>query len=318
VILALLLTVAIDLGRYRTLLVEIDRRLEQGDPAGAAAAARALEQVTVRADGEELVTDLWALAPIARGEPHRARLRSLLASLEAPAAAGPAPDKPLLEALRAVRRWTPKQGGEIGEIDTAAVPFRDQLFEQARDAWRFVVRQVRRFLRWLGNLFPDQVARAPGASGSIVVPVLIGLAAMAIVMIVLALLSWGSGPPRPEQRLAGGTVADDDPLSRTAGGWEERARELAAAGRAREAIRAWYHAVLMRCASEGALYHRRGRTNWEYAHSLAPSLPWRARFADLTSRFDVEWYGRAESSSESLTEFSRIAGEILRALGRLA
>jgi len=101
-------------------------------------------------------------------------------------------------------------------------------------------------------------------------------------------------------------------------GWEERARELASEGRAREAIRAWYHAVLVRCASQGILHHRPGRTNWEYAHALSPSLPWRGRFEDLTFRFDQEWYGRAESTGEALAVFADGAAEILRALGQRA
>jgi hypothetical protein len=76
--------------------------------------------------------------------------------------------------------------------------------------------------------------------------------------------------------------------------------------------------VLVRCAAQGLLHHRKGRTNWEYAHALPPSLPWRGRFEDLTLRFDVEWYGRSESTGEALADFRNGAGEILRALGRPA
>jgi len=121
-----------------------------------------------------------------------------------------------------------------------------------------------------------------------------------------------SGARRPP------ATRDDDPATRTVSGWEERAAQLAAQGRHREAIRAWYHAVLARCAAAGVLHLRRGRTNWEYAFSLSPALPWRDRFEDLTRRFDLEWYGRKESSGEALAAFAEGAGGILRSLGQRA
>ena len=57
---------------------------------------------------------------------------------------------------------------------------------------------------------------------------------------------------------------DADPLSREQDEWEKYAAELAAAGRLREAIRAWYHAVLVGLFRAGLLHHHKGRTNWEY------------------------------------------------------
>ena len=65
--------------------------------------------------------------------------------------------------------------------------------------------------------------------------------------------------------------ADDDPLSREANEWERYARELAAAGRAREAIRAWYHAVLV------ALLPRRDAPLPQGAHELGVRLGRAAR-----------------------------------------
>ena len=76
--------------------------------------------------------------------------------------------------------------------------------------------------------------------------------------------------------------------------------------------------MLARCAAAGVLHLRRGRTNWEYAFALSPSLPWRDGFEDLTRRFDVEWYGRAESDGEALATFADGASGILRALGQRA
>jgi hypothetical protein len=318
--LLLLLSEPLSLDQYRARLVRIDGLLGRGDVAAAARDASALRGVSIDANGEELEPADWVLSPLARGEPHRARLRSLIEALSAPGASAPAPDPQLLQRL-AREQGGPRvaPGGEIEEIDTPAASVAEQVLRWSRRVTGFVGRSILRFLRWLAGLFP----RSPGAqaegSGQILVIVLAAVGIIVVGVAVLALLSFrravphGSAP-RPRTRLA----SDEDPLSRTAGGWEQHARELAAQGRPREAIRAWYHAVLVRCAAQGLLHHRKGRTNWEYAHALPPSVPWRGRFEDLTFRFDVEWYGRSESTGEALAAFADGAGEILKALGQRA
>src|SRR5207244_5595400 len=92
--------------------------------------------------------------------------------------------------------------------------------------------------------------------------------------------------------------ADEDPLSRAANEWERYAAQLAAAGRIREAIRAWYHAVLVTLYGAGILHFRKGRTNWEYISTITPTIPWRGDFVKLTRRFEHEWYGSANSSPD--------------------
>jgi hypothetical protein len=111
---------------------------------------------------------------------------------------------------------------------------------------------------------------------------------------------------------------DDDPLSRGATEWERYAAQLAASGRIREAIRAWYHAVLVTLYGAGILHFRKGRTNWEYVAALSPDLAWRAQFVALTRRFEEEWYGRDRSSIEAFEEVSERAQHILDAVRRRA
>jgi len=321
VILVLLLLVApLDLDQYRARLQQIDGLLARGDSAAAAREARALQGLSIRAGGEELAADDWVLGPIARREPHRARLRSLLEALAPPKGHRIAPAPAVLETLRreqnAVR---PVSGGEIEQIDAPGASLRERLLDWVDRAARFAGRQLLRLIRWLSDLFPTGTAPAAQGGGRILSVVLIGVGAILVGVVLLALFSFGRGVPQGPGSIARERPpADADPLSRTASGWEERARELAAQGRAREAIRAWYHAVLVRCAAQGLLHHRKGRTNWEYAHALPPSLAWRGRFEDLTFRFDVEWYGRSESTGEALTTFADGAAEILRALGQRA
>ncbi|HZR08383.1 MAG TPA: DUF4129 domain-containing protein [Myxococcales bacterium] len=316
-ILALALAVALDAGEYRVRLEEIDSLLAQGKGAAAAVAARALEGRTIRAGEQELVADAWALAPIARGEPRRARLRGLLEAMAGGGRPEPRADPALLEELRRARVPAAiPDGGEIKPLDAPGRSLREQIVLWGTKAMHAFGRAVLRFLRWLASFLPRVAPGTPEKAGRITAVVLVGVGVILAAVIALALLSFRRGAPltpapHPEPR-----VRDDDPLSRSASGWEQRAAELAAQGRHREAIRAWYHAVLTRCASAGVLHPRRGRTNWEYAHSLSPSVPFRDRFEDLTRRFDVEWYGRTESSGEALAAFAEGASGIVRSLGR--
>ena len=104
---------------------------------------------------------------------------------------------------------------------------------------------------------------------------------------------------------------DEDPLSRGANEWERYAAQLAAAGRIREAIRAWYHAVLVTLYGAGILHFRKGRTNWEYVSALSPELGWRGEFVQLTRRFEEEWYGHDASGIDALDDCSGRAQRIL-------
>jgi hypothetical protein len=114
-----------------------------------------------------------------------------------------------------------------------------------------------------------------------------------------------SGPaPAASQR-------DEDPLSRESTEWERYARELEAAGRTREAIRAWYHALLVTLFRRGTLHYQKGRTNWEYAAQLPPEARWRPDFVTLTRDFDREWYGRRNSEPDVLRDYASLVRRVL-------
>ena len=86
------------------------------------------------------------------------------------------------------------------------------------------------------------------------------VAAIALVLTVAAVRSMRRRDAAEERGEAGEAAPerDEDPLSREAAEWERYAGELAAAGRRREAIRAWYHAVLVALFRAGRLHHQRG------------------------------------------------------------
>jgi len=313
-VIALLLAAVLDLASYRARVERIDALLARGDQASAAAQAKALLADTVRWEGEDLSPDAWTLAPIARGEPHRARLRNLLDALAARADRTPRVDRALLEDLRARAERNRPAGGEIGPLPAEGISFVVQVLDWMKAALRWIGHRVLDLLRWLVHLFPTGAAPEQ-TGGQITGTVLIGVGVILALVLALALGSARRGPVPLAPGRSRPPAKDEDPLSRTASGWEERALELAREGRAREAIRAWYHAILARSYGAGILHYRRGRTNWEYMRALSPAIAWRPQFEDLTRRFDVEWYGHRESTPEALSDFAGTARDILSSLG---
>jgi uncharacterized protein DUF4129 len=272
------------------------------------------------------------LAPIAAASNAKAAraaapaLRRLVASFpseersERPAAAPTPPNTKLLEAIRAREALAElPEGGQLPEVRgglfAALVGFLEPIAQAISDF-------VTKLWEWFLDLLPESATGQGGASLNFVIVVAL-LVALAL---VLAWIGWkairnrrrGAAPieagPAPLP-----PVADDDPLSREANEWERYARELAAAGRAREAIRAWYHAVLVSLYRAGTVHYRKGRTNWEYVSAVPPGTAWRSGFVDLTRHFEREWYGRDRSTPEALRESEDMALGLLSSVrGRAA
>jgi hypothetical protein len=167
---------------------------------------------------------------------------------------------------------------------------------------------------WLEDLlFGTRESGKSGGSG-LTTYVVIGVVVMLGVVVLLALKSRRhavqpiAAPGAPTDR------RDADPRTRASDQWRDYAIELAKRGRAREAVRAWYHAVLVAAWNGGLIHHRTGRTNWEYAHALSADIGWRGEFLELTRRFDVAWYGNRESSI-AVDDFAAKADRLLDALG---
>ncbi len=208
-----------------------------------------------------------------------------------------------------------------GDVSTPAVddPLSARIGESIAEVFEWIgeklVRLAEWFLRNSGN------RRLPAARTSNIRSEVIGVAALiALLLIVLAVQvlrrSRAAVGTRVESVAPIGSARDEDPLSRGANEWEVYAAQLAAAGRHREAIRAWYHAVLVTCYAAGALHFRKGKTNWEYVATLAPSVAWRPEMIELTRRFEQEWYGSDASSDEALDLCSTLAKDILESLRR--
>jgi hypothetical protein len=186
------------------------------------------------------------------------------------------------------------------------------LLDWTADAWN-------RIRNWLKRFWP-RTARPVGDAAQMSRTTIIVLVVVALATILIAFLAVRAmlrPNDMPSEGATPGPAAprDDDPLSREANEWEQYAEQLSAAGRRREAIRAWYHAVLVTLFRTGRLHYAKGRTNWEYVADLPPEPRWRATFIDLTRGFDLEWYGRDVSSPQALASYARHGRSVLRALG---
>jgi len=310
----------IDVAAYRDELRAAEAALVAHALPEAAERGTALATTRVAYAGETVGVDPALAVALRTVRPETAaaaltRVRAVLRALPAEAAGAPrAPDAALLRRAQAAeRRPDIPEGGEVAGL--AVRPSLPRRFLDALgSAWSAVRDALIRFGQWLRRLWPRRAATAaPAATFSTTVMV------VALVALVSALLGWLAVAALRRSRRATAVSAtpeaasarDEDPLSREQDEWEAYAGELARAGRLREAIRAWYHAVLVALFRSGLLHHQKGRTNWEYVSRVPPEASWRAGLSDLTRRFDREWYGREKSSPESLGACASAARAIL-------
>lgn len=181
-------------------------------------------------------------------------------------------------------------------------------------AYDWVVSAIDKILDWLARFRPRRAKGTEQGGVTTAAIVVTAIAAALLGVLAYRTLRRGSAPLGVESDPILASAKDEDPLSREVGEWERHARDLAAARRWREAIRAWYHAVLVCLFQQGLLHYQKGRTNWEYASRLPPETAWRPTFVDLTRLFDREWYGRSSSDADAVRECARSAREILGAV----
>jgi hypothetical protein len=210
-----------------------------------------------------------------------------------------------------------EKGGEAPRLHVKPLTFPEKVEAALLAVADWIGDTLRKIGEWLRRLMPARPKRAQGDAGTTAT---VAVAFAAVAAALLAILAWRSlrrGRVGPTDAVSTRTVSsskDGDPLSREANEWEDYARDLATKRRWREAIRAWYQAVLVALFRSGLLHHQRGRTNWEYVSRLSPDLAWRRGFVALTRRFDREWYGRRTSDGAALSECAREAREVLRAV----
>jgi len=319
----------LELPEYREALRAIETDLRSGEWARAKNGARGLLGDEVRFGGESVAVDAWALGTVLEVSDHAAArhaaaaLAQVAAALEAPGGETAArPDRSELERLAAELELSgPEAGGEVAVPTVEAPGFWQRTLETVATALEWVWEKFLELLAWLlDRLFGERSETAGGVFDTRLVTLLVILAAL--VLVVMAIRSWRRSGRGEDAELdlsaasASAPASDADPRSREVDEWQLYARELEAQGRLREAIRAWYHSVLVTLYRRGILHYRKGRTNWEYVASLGPELAWRPHFVALTRVFEAEWYGHAESSPEALERSASEARAVVGAVER--
>ncbi len=327
VLLALFGQETISLPEYRDRLRGIRSAIDANDLGAARKTAGELQSLRVGHEGKEFAVDRSVLKPIVDAQDSAAAreaarpLRTLTEALDAlPSGAASAPDAALLERLRreeAEKALNP--GGAVGgpELHAPNVPrsLMEWLQDMAREIWEFVKRVLEKFFKWLLRLLFGAGVAGSGGSGMTWMVMGLMVAILAIIgTIAFVTLKRRRGMPVDAplgSAPAAAAEKDEDPLSRSSNEWERFAAELMKSGRFREAIRAWYHAVLVTLFRSGLLHYRKDRTNWEYAYALSPEVPWRPGFVEATRTFEQIWYGRRETPSETVDAYAADARGIL-------
>jgi hypothetical protein len=304
---------SIDLPEYRARLRRIQEAVDRRDLGAVTSGARELLGLRIQHEGMILLPDATVLVPLADAKTADAardgarRLRELgdaLGSVKA-VPRPPSTDGALLERLRQeeqLRELSPDRTVGGPGLHAPGIPLPRSFWERLADLWESVEKQLLRVLRWLARLFFGAAAAGPEAPSTryLVVGLVVLLVATLGVVAFIALRRRREAPAVAATSEAPAMSAQDaDPLSRTASEWERFAADLMKSGRFREAIRAWYHALLVSLFRAGTLHYRKDRTNWEYAYALPSTVPWRAGFMDATRTFEQEWYGRRETAADT-------------------
>jgi hypothetical protein len=314
----------LDAARYAERLDRIAGALRDGASKDASTLASALLQDRVQGSAGETRTDRTVLGPIADGRDPEAvaaaaaRLEILIRELRRPApdAAPRAIDAPLLERLRGEEAVKEESGGDVPGLNVkpelgSLEQFADHIV-RVSEKIQSVIRDI---VRWLGRSFGIVVESGTGEAGVSWVAIILVVLVAGVLGAALVYLRWRPAdvPASSSSGMSRNASRDADPLSRDVGEWERYAGQLAAEGRLREAIRAWYHAVLVALYRAGFLHYWKGRTNWEYVSALSPQAAWRAAFIDVTREFEREWYGGRESTTDALAVCITGARQVLEA-----
>jgi hypothetical protein len=266
----------ITLADYLSRLARIRGELVSDLPA-AQNEARALLTATVQSPAGGFQADTSLFAAIASGKAPidlaiQSRLDATLTALRASAPVSAAASRPadpaLVERLRRNEKATELQrGGEVFATNVEETSALKRAIQWIGKAYHWLVDLLGRIYDWMRKLWPSEPAKEGALPTTAGLPWMV-TAVVILIVVLLVILAFevirrsrkAAAPPVAESEPVS-SERDDDPLSRASNEWERYAEELAAAGRNREAIRAWYHAVLVTLFSAAILHFRKGRTN---------------------------------------------------------
>jgi hypothetical protein len=313
------------LAQYEDALTRIRNLIAASDLNTARAEATTLAGDDVVAAGGRFKTDSTLIAEVNKAKPRdlavETRIDATIAALRtaAPSNAASIDQRLLLRLQREQTLPELKRGGDIHGIQPTT-PLLQRVAKTLETALNWTGDKIMKFFEWLTKFWPKDDPKKKPASSAMrwTVGSLVGLILLILGVLAFEVVRRSRKRARDvvEESAPVISTRDDDPLSRGANEWERYAAQLAAAGRLREAIRAWYHAVLVTLYGANILHFRKGRTNWEYVAALGPEHGWRPQFIALTQLFEHEWYGSDDSSSDAFTACSAAARDVLSAVRR--
>ena len=301
--------------------------LAAGRYGDASAAASDLQKVqsVVTANGVEFEPDQTLLRDItesaSRSKPDLATVAHVTSTIDALGggalqSAQPPVDAALLARIRESEKVGElTRGGELKELPQTTPTVTEYIRDIFQSVIDWLADKLEKIFDWFAKLWPKPADEEQSAE-FLGVPVVVWVVTLIVVAMLMLLAAYVLRRSKQRAALvqsehAASSERDADPLSRESNEWERYAAELAAAGRLREAIRAWYHAVLVTLYRAGILHYRKGVTNWEYIAALSPALAWRPQFVSITRRFDREWYGRHDTTPDVLDACATDARAIL-------
>jgi uncharacterized protein DUF4129 len=177
-------------------------------------------------------------------------------------------------------------------------------FQRARGlSWRTAL--LRRIQRRLRDLFAPTMGRSGG-----LYPLAVALAWIAPALALVVLLLWFARTGlrlRREPAVGLGAVAPPRAAAREL---SDRAVDLAAQGRFREAARTAYRATVRRLEEEGTWRTDDTRTPREYLRLLSPAHRRRATVARVTADFERVWYGSRDATADDWHRFAAVLEDL--------
>lgn len=177
-----------------------------------------------------------------------------------------------------------------------------------------------RFVRWLARFFrgPKPVA---GGGGSPLIGTLAQILVVGVCLALIALLVWKLGPrffnsrrrrkkQKREARIVLGERLEPD---QTSADLLAQAEALARTGDLRAAIRKAYIALLCELGDRKIVSLAQHKTNRDYLNSVRERTRLYKTMGQLTSRFELHWYGFEPAVESDWNEFRSVYQQVLNA-----
>jgi hypothetical protein len=169
---------------------------------------------------------------------------------------------------------------------------------------------IQAIFHWMGEQLDKLFNHVPGGSGNVIGYVIAGLAAAAIVVLLVRFA-------RNVQRDPGKEHLVDSDVGRPATDWQAEAAAHEAAGEWREGLRCRYRGMVAALAARGLVDEVPGRTSGEYRTAVSRAVPDAAPdFAGATELFERAWYGGKPTGPDDSARFRDLSDRVLVGAGR--